>query len=215
MVAFFLIQINVEGDETATDEKHLIIVSGYLGYSHDSVNKASSYKEYLKTNCSKSDIYYLTDPLDIESDGPSNLSNIEKAFQWLSSNSNSNTKVSVYIFDHITMIDHNATFLFDDCNISTNTIDSWLEMVICESMTVILNGERSSLGGEYLKDSNREVICSMEYYQEFDPDNFNITRSLEDQTSDINGDGEISYLEAYQNECELLENTGQNPVIWI
>jgi len=48
---------------------------------------------------------------------------------------------------------------------------------------MILNGNRSALAGPDLKDSSREIFCSMDSNQSFDHDLFNITRGLEDPTS--------------------------------
>ena len=81
-------------------------------------------------------------------------------------------------------------------------------------MTVILNGERSGLGGEDLADPSRDVICSMGSNQQMNPDLFNITRSLEDPTADMNMDGKVSFVEAYWKEVDNLSVTGQDPVLY-
>ncbi|MDG6226271.1 MAG: hypothetical protein QCI82_12305, partial [Candidatus Thermoplasmatota archaeon] len=65
-----------------------------------------------------------------------------------------------------------------------------------------------------LADPSRGVICSMGWNQTFDPDNFNITRSLEDPTADLDSDGIVDYIEAYNKEVENLSGTGQYPVLF-
>jgi len=214
IMIFFIVSCSfIEGDESL-EKKCVIIVSGNEGYTQHELDKASSFREYLLENCSIDDIIYLTDPSDPFSDGAANVSNIEKAFEWLRSESGQMTEVMVYIFDHITMIADEETFQFDDGNIEVDTIELCLEDVECLSMTVILNGERSGLGGPILFDGCRDVICSMGPDQDMDPDLFNITRSLKDPSADLDGDGEVSFIEAYWNEVILLRGAGQDPVLY-
>ncbi|MFO8050408.1 MAG: hypothetical protein R6V01_01760, partial [Thermoplasmatota archaeon] len=98
--------------------------------------------------------------------------------------------------------------------ISADTMDSWMDQIQCSSITVILNGERSGMAGPDLQDPERDIICSMGANEEYDPDLFNITRSLEDPTADTNNDGVVDFIEAFWKEVELLEATGQVPAIY-
>jgi len=199
----------------SSEKKCLIIISGLDGYSDHEVGKSASFRNHLLQNCSMNDICYLTDPSQSFSDGPANLSNIVNAIEWLKGCSGPNTEVTVYVFDHILMIDNEATLLFDDTNISLQIFDSWLDQVQCSKMTVILNGERSSLAGPDLSGPSRNVICSMGSGQTYDPDLFNITRSLEDPTADMNDDEIVDYIEAYWKEVENLQGSGQDPIIFL
>jgi len=204
-------QANGQG---SSEKKCLIIISGLDGYSDHEVGKSASFRNHLLQNCSMNDICYLTDPSQSFSDGPANLSNIVNAIEWLKGCSGPNTEVTVYIFDHILMIENEATFLFDDANISSQIFDSWLDQVQCSKMTVILNGERSGLGGSVLAAPSRDIICSMRSDQQFIPDQFNITRSLEDPTADMNDDEIVDYIEAYWKEVEWLQESGQDPLLY-
>jgi hypothetical protein len=174
--------------------KCLIIVSGSGGYSDVELGKAASFYDHLLVEYSEEDIYYLTGPSDPNSDGPATLSNIEKAFTWLRENSTSITEIVIYISDHAQGID--PYYTFNDGNISLSTIDSWLDQSQYSYMTIILNGERSGLGGPNLIGSSRDIICSMEADQA-SMDLFNITRSLEDPEADLNFDGIVDYIEAF------------------
>jgi hypothetical protein len=214
LLGFLLLTQFVNGEGSTVERKCLIIVSGHGGYSQHELGKASSFRDHLLEDISEDDIKYLTDPDDPDSDGPANVSNIENAFDWLKDECDSNTEVLVYIFDHIVIINSEETFLFDDGNITASAIDSWLDDVSYSKTTIILNGERSGLGGPDLTGSYRDVICSMRSYQTNDPDLFNITRSLKDPSADLDSDGVVSFVEAFWNEVILLRGTGQDPVLF-
>ena len=81
-------------------------------------------------------------------------------------------------------------------------------------MTIILNGEKSGLGGPDLVDSGRDVICSMREYQLFDPDRFDITVSLVNPLLDQDLDGEISFIEAFSGEVLRLQPYNQFPIMY-
>ncbi len=214
IIGFILLTQFVNGEGSGIDRKCLIIVSGHDGYSQYELGKASSFREHLLEDISDDNIIYLTDPNDPDSDGPANVTNIENAFNWLKDESGSNTEVLVYIFDHIVIINNEVTFQFDHGNITTSEIDSWLGEVSYSKMTIILNGERSGLGGPDLTGPSRDVMCSMRSYQTYDPDLFNITRSLKDLSADLNYDGVVSFVEAFWNEVIFLRGTGQDPVLF-
>ena len=185
-----------------------------MGYSQHELEKASAFYSYQLECSSSGNIIYLTDPVQFGSDGSANLSNIENAFDWLINSSTQDTIVTIYIFDHEQSINNENYFIFDDGNLSSTLIDMWLDQVQCYDMTVILNGHRSGLSGPDLSGPSRDIICSMGSDQEFDPDLFNITRSLEDPTADTNTDGKISFVEAYWKEVENLIGPGQDPVLY-
>jgi hypothetical protein len=105
-------------------------------------------------------------------------------------------------------------FNFNNGQISASTIDGWLDDVTCSEMTVILNGEKSALAGPALDTTSRDVICSMKSDQTYCPDNFDIASSLDDPNADANNDGTITYIEAYENEKDLLVSSGQVPVLY-
>ncbi len=157
---------------------------------------------------------YLTDTGRPGSDDFATVSNVEDAFSWLINNCDSNTRVNVYIMDHVQMIDNQPWFRFEDGTISASTMDGWLDQVSCSDMTVILNGERSALCGPALDGSSRDVICSMGSDQNYCPDNFDIAESLGDPTADTDSDGVVSYVEAYEKEKALLQSSGQVPVLY-
>ncbi len=207
----FLFSARAESDD---DMKSLIIVSGYGGYTSHELNKASSFRNHLLDSCSSDDIIYLTDTGMSGSDGTATVSNVEDAFFWLINNCDSNTKVAVYIMDHMQMINNQPRFRFDNGVTSASEMDSWLDQVSCAEMTVILNGEKSALCGPSLDTSSRDVICSMGSQQTYCPDNFDIADSLDDPSADTDGDGTVSYIEAYENEKDLLESSGQVPVLY-
>ena len=200
----------VQGD----DMKSIIIVSGYSGYTTHELDKASSFRDHLLDSCSEDDIVYLTDNGMSGSDGEATTSHVEDAFSWLINSCDSNTNVAIYIMDHAQMINNQPNFRFEDGTISASTIDNWLDQVTSSEMTVILNGEKSALCGPALDGSSRDVICSMRSDQSYCPDNFDITNSLDDPTADTNNDGIVSYVEAYENEKDLLEASGQVPVLY-
>jgi hypothetical protein len=214
IVAIFLVSIvmiNEVNAEEPAGRKCLIIVSGYGGYSSTELGKASSFHDHL--NYTDEDEMYLTGSSDPETDGPANISNVEDAFDWLQTNSISSDEVIIYISDHEKRVLNESYFLFDDGNISTDMIVSWLDQVQCSNLTIILNGERSGLGGYDLWNASRVVICSMGPEYECDPDLFNITRSLEDPLADQNDDGVVDYIEAFRNEREIQEVLDQGPIL--
>ena len=212
ILLIMVICTNEANAEEPVGKKCLIIVSGYGGYPSTELVKASSFHDYI--NCTDEDIVYLTSPSDPDTDGPANISNVEDAFEWLQNNSLPSDEVTIYISDHEKRVMNDTYFVFDDGNISSDTIDSWLDQVQCSGMTLILNGERSGLGGPDLSKPTRVVICSMGSEEENDPDLFNITRGLNDPQADTDGDGEVSFEEAFWSEYYTVIDHGQTPCIW-
>ncbi len=200
--------------EITSESVCLIIVSGNGGYSTSELEKASSFFDYVNETLDRDDIRYLTTILDSESQGSANITNIQDSFQWLENNCQSSDEVIIYISDHAKRVFNETYFTFNDGDISTSTIDSWIDEIDCVHTTVIINGEKSGLAGIDLQESSRDIICSMEYDQEYDPDLFNITRSLEDPASDTNNDEIVDFIEAFWRENYLLTGTGQDPVLY-
>ncbi|MBN1389435.1 MAG: hypothetical protein JXA22_02220 [Candidatus Thermoplasmatota archaeon] len=215
LLVLFFFAVSVNADETVEDQKSIIIVSGNMGYSQYELEKASAFYSYRSEHSSSGNIIYLTDPSQPGSDGSANLSSIENAFDWLINSSTQDTKVTIYISDHEQSINNEHYFIFDDGNLTSTLIDMWLDQVQCNEMTVILNGERSALAGPDLSCPSRDIICSMGSDQEFYPDQFNITRGLEDPSADLDYSGSVDYIEAYLSEKELISQySEQDPVLF-
>jgi hypothetical protein len=219
IISFTILVIGLLISNTASatinsDSVCLIIVSGCEGYSDNELVKASSFFNCLNQTLDRDDIYYLTATSESGSQGPANISNVENSFQWLQNNCEPSDEVIIYISDHAKRSFNDTYFSFNDGNISADTIDSWIDEIDCIHTTVIINGEKSGLGGIDLQDSSRDIICSMEDDQEYDPDLFNITRSLEDPASDTNNDEIVDFIEAFWRENYLLTGTGQDPVLY-
>ena len=212
--SFILLQSCAYG-VTNPSMKSIIIVSEYEGYSSYEMGKASSFYSHMRNNCSADDIIYLTNMSQMEADGNATVNNIENAFNWLKQNSTAETEVVIYIYDHAQCISNENYLIFNDGNISFNCINGWLNQTSYGKMTVILNGKQSGIGGPELKEGIRDIICSMGSFQEYNPDLFNITRSLEDSSADTNQDGQVSYIEAYWKEVGNLQEYDQDPCIWI
>ncbi len=205
---------NLASADNGNNMKSIIIVSGYSGYTTHELEKADSFRNHLLESSSSDDIYYLTSTTLIGLDGEATTSNVEDAFSWLIKNSDSDTKVAIYIMDHVQMINSQIEFNFNNDQIAASTINGWLDDVTCSEMIVILNGEKSALAGPSLDTTSRDVICSMRSDQTYCPDYFDISSSLEDPVADANNDGTITYIEAFENEKDLLESSGQVPVLY-
>jgi len=212
LTSMFIFAQPARGEERG-NKLALVIVSGHGGYTPSEVNKGSAFRKYLLDNgVSQNRMKYLTSPSDQYSDGIASVNSVINAFQWLINNSLSIDEVTIYISDHAWWIDNIVSFKFDDGNLSAELVDTWLDVVECSSMNIILNGPRSGLAGTDLTGSQRSVFCSMKGYQEYDSDQFNITRSLLDPVSDKDHNGEITYLEAFEMEKSRLLGSGQEPV---
>ncbi len=170
------------------------------------------FKQFKERGIDINSLCVITEDSRTGCDDDPTISNIEEAFSWLENTSESSSQPVIYISDHVIWTMGNATFQFSDGNLSANTIDGWLNSTQYQDLTMILNGNRSALAGPDLKDSSREIFCSMRSTQSFDEDLFNITRGLNDPTSDIDDDGDVSYHEAYLKECYNLRNEDQSPI---
>ncbi len=148
------------------------------------------------------------------SDGTANISNINQAFEDLIAFEDPLDEVIIYISDHEQGVLGNSSFVFIDDSITADTISFWMDSIDYTEATMILNGNKSGLAGPELKDPDRVVISSMDWDQAYDPDLFNITRSLKDLSADSNNDGVVSFIEAFWKEVILLNGTGQDPVLF-
>ena len=190
----------------------IIIVSDLDGFDPEELEKAYQFYQYLlDKEYTEDDIYFLTEDSRTGCDDDPTISNIEEAFSWLENTSESSSQPVIYISDHVIWSMGNLTFRFSDGNITISTINEWLNSTIYQELTFILGGNRSGLAGPELRGPGKTVICSMVADQVSFPDLFNITRGLEDPTSDIDGDGEVSYHEAFLKEREELRFSDQDP----
>ncbi|MDG6225000.1 MAG: hypothetical protein QCI82_05750 [Candidatus Thermoplasmatota archaeon] len=213
ILAFAIPLLEGADAEATEDMKSLVIVSGFGGYSVHELDKAASFRSHLLDSCSQDDMVYLTKAGIFGSDGTATVANLEDAFEWLITVSGPETRVAVYIMDHAQMINNQPHFRFEDGSISASTIDGWLDQISSSDITIILNGERSGLGGPSLAGSSRDVICSMMSSQTYCPDNFDIARSLGDPAADSDDDGTVSYIEAFNYEKARIQSTGQVPIL--
>ncbi len=194
----------------------LIIVSGHNGYSKMELDKASAFRDYLLENLYQSEqIRYLTSMDRTCSDGEATIGNVETAFEWLRNTTDPHCEVTIYISDHAQIIDNVPTFQFNDGNISGETIDEWLYLIDCQFIKIVVNGQKSGLVGAELSNIDRSVFCSMRSYQDYNPDAFNITRSLKKMDADQNLDGIVGFDEAFEREASLLRDSGQSPIKFI
>jgi hypothetical protein len=190
----------------------IIIVSDLDGFDDTELEKADQFYQYLKDeDHTDDDIYFLTEEDRSGYDGNPNVENFEKAFSWLKNTSGPSSQPVIYVYDHVIWGYGNVTFQLSDGNITTNTINEWLSSTLFQDITMILGGKRSGMAGPDLSTCSRDIICSMGSDQIFSPDQFNITRSLEDPSADTNQDCKITYVEAYWKEVDNLQGTGQDP----
>ena len=208
--------INSEADAVVTMPRcAIIVVSNLTGYNDIELEKADQFYQYLKDEgYTDDDIVYLTEVSSSGYDGDPNITNIQESFSWLQNTSSSSSQPAIYISDHVKWTCGNITFQFIGGNVSAITIDSWLDRTEYQELTLILNGNRSALAGTNLSGQDRDIICSMRSTQTFEEDLFNITRSLKDNSADLNFDGEVSYIEAYWKEKLNLLFYIQDPQLY-
>ena len=213
LVSTLLFSISSNGE--GSNDRYSIIIVSTLFESRAEEEKALYFYDHLIDegyDPEKIDLLAYGDTMN--SNRKSNVSNIEDSFDSLINNFDPNKEIVIYITDHEQGTMGNSYFEFVDGNISSSTFDGWMDEISCSELTVILLGNRSGLSGDTLSDSNRLVMSSMRYDETNNPDQFNITRSLEDPLSDTNGDGTITYEEAFHWECDIVFYYGQNPQLW-
>ena len=204
------------GEATTTLSRcAVIVVSDHDGFEEDELVKADQFYEYLKDEgYSDDDIFFLTEENRSGYDDDPNVDNFRDAFHWLRNKSVSTSKPVIYVYDHVLWSCGNVRFQFSDGNVTTDMINEWLDSIFYQDLTMVIGGERSGLAGPELDGDFRDIICSMRSDQFFNPDLFNITRSLEDISADTDQDGKVSYVEAYWKEVENLQGEDQDPILF-
>jgi len=209
--------MNHGADASSTSErKAIIIVSNITFTDTNEMNKMTAfYNHLIEDGWSDSEIKVLCPGSSSLSEGIANCSNVENELDDLSSTNSTYEDVIIYISDH-GILSENETYLqFTDGNISTDTMDSYFDNTSYDQMTIIMCGNQSGLVGEPFSDPYRDILCSMGEGDYFSPDNFNITRGLENEYADIDRDGVVSFVEAFYSEKALLSiTTGQVPRMW-
>jgi len=195
--------------------KALIVVSNYEGTDEYELEKAIVFHDYLiKKGYHEDDIVFLTSENVPCMDNNVTIDNIKKAFQWLINNSKQKTIVDVYISDNSHFINIQSYYQFSDGIINCSDIVTWIDQIHYDNLNYITLGNHSGWFGPQLVGPNRVVMSSMREFEESFIDRFNITRSLEDLTADTNKDGEVSFVEAFYKEEQLLIHYDQHPVLW-
>ncbi len=214
--ACILIMFANDSSGTPTQSKRaIIIVSSSNGENQYEIDKAICFLEYLL------DDGYDEDDIDLISVGDSeyidsidSLSNINASFSDLIYESDEDTEVVIYISDNGHAEYGCPSLWFRDGNISGIQFDSWFDEITCSEFTFIIGGNRSGIIGPDVADPSRTVMSSMRGDQVAFPDLFNITRSLEDETSDTDEDGVVDFIEAFYHERDLLIGYSQTPCLW-
>jgi hypothetical protein len=217
VISTIIIQKNGVADATPQHEKYaLIVVSNITYIDCNEISKAISLYEYLIDNGwdGLNIDFYAPDGTEY-SEGIANLSNVQSGMSYLESNNNVNKEVLVYISDHGTQDGDYYNLSYTDGNMSSTEIVLWLNNMDYSSLTMIMCGNHSGLAGSVFVSEDRDIICSMGECQECSPDEFNITRSLNDPVSDQNNDNIITFIEAYYHEYSILTSTtDQIPCLW-
>ncbi len=196
------------------DNMSIIIVSENAEASE--LGKAVSFYDHLiDEGYGPDNVLFLTPSSVPGSDGISNLYNIEEGFDSLIEDKQKDKDIVIYISDHCGGIINGALFEFSGETLEASTIDGWIDDMRFDDLTFIIGGDRSGLAGSELEDDDRVIMSSMGSYEMSTPDQFNITRSLENDDADLNGNGEVSFVEAFYYEKYLLENGAQTPQLWI
>ncbi len=195
------------------DNMAIIIVSENTEASE--LGKAVSFYDHLLNGGYGPDnVLFLTPSSVPGSDGISNLYNIEEGFESLIKDREKDKDIVIYISDHCGGIINGALFEFSGDILEVSTIDGWIDDMKFDDLTFIIGGERSGLAGPELEENDRVIMSSMGSFEMSTPDQFNITRSLENKDADLNNNGEVSFVEAFYYEESLLQNEDQTPQIW-
>ncbi len=195
------------------DNMAIIIVSENAEASE--LGKAVSFHDHLIDKGYDSDnVLFLTPSSVPGSDEISNLTNIEEGFDSLIEDKEKDKDVVIYISDHCGGCINGAIFEFSNETLEVSTIDGWIDDMKFDDLTIIIGGDRSGLAGPELEDDDRVIMSSMGSDEMSTPDQFNITRSLEDEDADLNNNGEVSFIEAFYYEKNLLVSEDQTPQLW-
>lgn len=214
IIALFLIFGIGGGDASFTSsDKAIIVVSDLNGYDDDELGKALSFYDYLiEEGFTTSNIEFLVDDGVPGQDDEGSKSNVESALSSLA-NDTSIKNIIIYISDNGHAGVNTDYYQFEDGNLSKPYIEAWMDDMTYNELTYISMGNHSGLFGNSLLDDDRVIIASMDPTESVDPDNFNITRSLEDPLNDDNNDNWVSFEEAFYAERDLV-GVYQTPMIW-
>jgi hypothetical protein len=209
--------ISDKGDATNTSEKYALIAVSSINQTHETeYQKSVAFYEYLiDEGYSPANIRYFGPDTITYTDDNSTVGNIESGFEAIINASSDNDNVVIYVSDHISHISQ-VEFHFNDGVINQTLMNSWLDSISCSEMTFIMNGNRSGLVREF-RSPGRTIMSSMSSIDEYSPDHFNITRSLETGLADSNNDGIVTLREAFYYERLILiyEQRPQHPQIWL
>lgn len=173
------------------------------------------YEHLLDDGWEADEIYYLSPEYSSVSEGIANVSNVNNGFKFLEENTDNHDDVLIYISDHTTLNDGMTTFQFSDGNMSSDLINIHLDIMKHDELTFIMCGNQSGLAGGPLAANGRDIVCSMGEADRFNPDEYNLTRGLNDPFADMNNDGTVSFIEASEREISTMaEYTPQTPRIW-
>lgn len=204
----------VMGGEAGQDLA-LIIISDFSGGSKNEMEKGIDFYDHLTSEGYEHDDIIFLAPWGVDNrDGSPTTCKIDDAFQYLIDDTSVDKDIVIWISDHSGADTNGTYFQFTDGSITADEVDDWMNDIDCDEMTVIIGGTCSGLAGPELAKSGRTIISSMGHDQFCSPDLFDIARGLTTATADTNGDGIISYREAYVSEVSLINWSGQKPGIW-
>ncbi len=216
-MVLLLIFMNPGVNASTTYERRAVIIVSNITFidTHEMDKMVAFYDHLIETGWSDSDITVLCPDTSSLSEGIANCTNVEDELNDMASTNSTYGEVIIYISDH-SVASENKTYLqFTDGNISTETMDSYFDNTSYDQMTIIMCGNQSGLVGEPFSASDRDVMCSMGEGDCFSPDNFNITRGLENPYADFDYDGTVTLVEAFYSEKALLSiTTDQVPRLW-
>ena len=144
---FFSDSSNGEG----SNDRYSIIIVSTLFESRAEEEKALYFYDHLiDDGYDPEKVDFLAYDDTSNSNRISNVSNIEDSFDSLINNFDQNKEIVIYITDHEQGTRGNSYFEFVDENISSSTLDGWIDEISCSELTVILLGNRSGLSGDTL-----------------------------------------------------------------
>ena len=150
--------------ERFNDRYSIIIVSTLYEPSTEEGKAVYFHDHLINEGYDPEKIDFLAFDDTVNSDRISNVSNIEDSFDWLINDSDPNKEVVIYITDHEQGTRGSSSFQFIDGNISSSTLDGWIDDIDCSELTIILLGNRSGLSGDTLSDDNRMIMSKTEYF---------------------------------------------------
>ena len=202
---------NVNG--SAEIKMAIVFISDYDGVDQNELDKGCDFYDHLindgKGHC---EVIFLAPEGTTRSDGLPTKSNLMGAFDLVANDPNSDKDVVIWISDHHGAHVESTYLQLTDGKLYSSDMDDYMDDMVYQDLTFILNGAKSGLLGPDLYEEGRTIMSSMKSDQTNDPDEFDIARSLVDPSADTDEDGEVSYKEAFTMEKSLLNN--QDPQIW-